>query len=184
MTTTTTLNRKQRRDLQKEQRGRSKPASQHSRRLIDPIKGAQRMADLMPQERQQRMKAWTAEAIDAMRRGAGTYDEWAWLQSTTNIMKSVNERTDLRGMTEHLQEVQEVLVSIFVRATNGASPYIVDTPAHWTPVTLYQTELDALYLLNTLHNTAFKVISARQWNLAIQKAKDRALTGRAFIRVP
>jgi 2-phosphoglycerate kinase len=142
------------------------------------------MADLMPEGRQQNMKRWTAEAIDAMRRGAATYDEWSWLQSTTNIMKSVNQCTDLRGMTDHLQQVQTALVSIFERATNGASPYIIDTPAHWTPVTLYPTELDAIYLLNTLHNTAFKVISARQWNLAIQKAKGRALTKRAFIRVP
>ena len=181
MTIPATLNRKQRRDLQKEQRGRSKPASQHSRRIIDPIKGAQRMADLLPAARQQRMKAYTVEAIDAMRRGTGTYDDWSMLQSTTNVMRSVNERTDLRGMTEHLQEVQTALTAIFERATSGASPYIVDTPDHWTPVTLYPNELDALYLLNTLHNTAFKVISARQWDLAIGVAKARAMTKRAFI---
>ena len=175
------LSRADRRKQQRAQRGRSKPASQHSRRIIDPIKGAQRMADLLPAARQQRMKAYTVEAIDAMRRGTGTYDDWSMLQSTTNVMRSVNERTDLRGMTEHLHEVQTALTAIFERATSGASPYIVDTPDHWTPVTLYPNELDALYLLNTLHNTAFKVISARQWDLAIGVAKARAMTKRAFI---
>lgn len=175
------LSRADRRKQQRAKRGRSKPASQHSRRIIDPIQGAQRMADLLPAARQQRMKAYTVEAIDAMRRGAGTYDDWSMLQSTTNVMRSVNERTDLRGMTEHLQEVQTALTAIFERATSGASPYIVDMPDHWTPVTLYPNELDALYLLNTLHNTAFKVISARQWDLAIGVAKARAMTKRAFI---
>lgn len=179
-----TLNREQRRQLQRQQRGRSKPASQHSRLLIDPIQGAQRMADLMPEERQRRMKAWNVEAIDALRRGEGSYNEWAFLQSTTNIMKAVNQLTDLSGMDEHLDEVQAALVAIFERATNGGSPYILDTPAHWKPVTLYPHELDALYLLNTLHNTAFKVVSSRQWNLAIAKAKGRAQTKRAFVDLP
>ena len=39
------LSRADRRKQQRTKRGRSKPASQHSRRIIDPIKGAQRMAD-------------------------------------------------------------------------------------------------------------------------------------------
>ncbi len=177
---TPVLSRQQRRQQQRAQRGRSKPASNHSRRVIDPIHGAQFMAGPMPAGEQLKQMAWTEEAIAALRAGTGSYADWCWMQSTNNIMRAVNGHTGMRCMDDTIASVQAALVAIFERATNGASPLVVDTPEHWTPVTLYQPELESLYQLETLQLAAFEILSNTEWNRARAKAKARAQTQRAF----
>lgn len=176
-------NRAERREAQKAARGRSKPVSKHSRKIM--LNTAAYVAEsvrAVRQDERERLCKPLFHAMDELRMGKASYRRWQLVARWTNMLYVVNQKGVVRQMDEYLELIRVALTSIFHCACgDGAS--IVHVPEYWNTPTLYASEIDALHLLKTLVNLVFEEHTVQEYE-KLFAACSRTLQSGGCPKVP
>ena len=176
-----TLNRAQRRAAKKASRGRTTPASTHSRRLLrNPIAYACEGAQVMPASKQQRLSRHAVAAVEAMRLGHYTYRDWQHVTAWINILCAINDQGVITQTPPYLAKADEALRAIYHRAS-GADARTDQHPSRWQPTALWHHELDAVRLLIDLVHFTLQTVSTREYEAAHALAVARIKTERGIV---
>ena len=172
--------RAQRRAAKKASRGRTTPASTHSRRLLrNPIAYACEGAQVMPVSKQQRLSRHAVAAVEAMRLGHYTYRDWQHVTTWINILCAINDQGVITQTTPYLAKADEALRAIYHRAS-GADARTDQHPSRWQPTALWHHELDAVRLLIELVHFTLQTVSTREYEAAHALAVARIKTERGI----
>lgn len=169
-------NRAQRRAAAKANRWRTKPRSQHPRRVtVAPHLYAMEGAATIDPNARVQLTRGVINAADAMRTGTATYRHWQHCTSWLNVLRAVNDIGPVRNMQEYLQTIDAVLGTIYTRASGGTAA-VDEHPTYWHCPTLHSAELDAVRLLLELVNIALDAMSLREYEAAYALATARVRT--------
>lgn len=177
----TAYNRAQRRAAIKAARGRTAPASNHSRKILrDPITYAREGASLLPAHQRQRIISPARAAAEAMRLGKYTYRHWQHIVTWINILSAINDKGTITQLPPYLAKIEAATRAIYHRAS-GADARTDQHPARWHPTALWHNELDAVRLLIDLATFALQTVSLREYEAAYALAIARIKTERGIV---
>jgi len=111
-------------------------------------------------------------SADALAAGRGTSAHWQCLCSAMNVAKAIESGGVVRGLAEHLDQIESALDAISARACTA------DQLHTWTAPALWATEMDALRLLVRLHAHQLKHLSYAEYQTAVRLATARVLCGK------
>jgi hypothetical protein len=116
------------------------------------------------------------QAIERLRLGQGTFDDFARMSSIVNIGLAIERKGVIRGLQADLDDCHRHLEAIGQRGGE------VDT---WQPPTLWADEIKSLSLLANLHKKQLQALSYREYSEArdYAVARVRSAGGLAW-RVP
>lgn len=103
-------------------------------------------------------------AIDRLRLGAGTFDDFARLASIVNIGLAIERAGVIKGLRADLDDCHRHLEAIGQRGGE---------PESWHPPTLWAAEIKSLNLLANLHGQQLQVLSYREYSQARDYAVAR-----------
>lgn len=113
-------------------------------------------------------------AVDALRTGAATFDDWLRLASVVNIAQAIERQGVVRGMASELAKCEAAVQAIGDRTG--------DTHDTWKSPTLYAAEIVATSDLVHWHKFQLQQLSYKEYDNArnYAVAKVRSSGGRAF----
>jgi hypothetical protein len=113
------------------------------------------------------------QAIDRLRLGQGTFDDFARAASIVNIGLAIERKGVIRGLKADLDDCHRHLEAIGQRGGE------VDA---WQPPTLWAAEIKSLNVLANLHEQQLRVLSYREYSEArdYAVAKVRSAGGQAW----
>lgn len=113
-------------------------------------------------------------AVDALRTGTASFDDWLRLASAVNIANAIERQGVVRGMASELAKCEAVVQAIGDRTG--------DTHATWKSPTLYAAEIVATSDLVHWHKFQLEQLSYKEYDTArnYAVAKVRSSGGRAF----
>lgn len=113
-------------------------------------------------------------AVDALRTGAASYDDWLRLASVVNIANAIERQGVVRGMASELAKCEAAVQAIGDRTG--------DTHDTWKSPTLYAAEIVATSDLVHWHKFQLQQLSYKEYDNArnYAVAKVRSSGGRAF----
>ena len=113
-------------------------------------------------------------AVDALRTGAASFDDWLRLASVVNIANAIERQGVVRGMASELAKCEAAVQAIGDRTG--------DTHATWKSPTLYAAEIVATSDLVHWHKFQLEQLSYKEYAQArdYAVAKVRSSGGRAF----
>lgn len=113
-------------------------------------------------------------AVDALRTGAASFDDWLRLASVVNIANAIERQGVVRGMASELVKCEAAVQAIGDRTG--------DTHDTWKSPTLYAAEIVATSDLVHWHKFQLQQLSYKEYDTArnYAVAKVRSSGGRAF----
>lgn len=155
--------------------GKTKPkCRRHVVQVQNPVALALNTATCLTPKEVKDVMASVHRAVEAMRTGTATVDNWLNLVTAVSVGISIEDQGVVKGLRTQLQEADVLLAKIEARAT-ASGP--------WRSPTLYAHELVAIKELATLHEFQIKQLSAGEFQkavrLAIARFKDRGAKAKA-----
>lgn len=175
------MNREQRRQAQRDNKGRTRPRSPHKRAvLVNPIDFAIGGASKIWDAEKSRVMRMVEAAIDGLRTGKGTYRHWQTITSIWNVLRAIDHQGVVRVQDDSLQRIEDATRAIYHRASGG-DDRTDQHPARWDQPTLHASELDALRLARDLYRFCLNEMTQAEYERAYELAIARVRTGKGIV---
>jgi hypothetical protein len=113
------------------------------------------------------------EAIERLRAGAGTHDDWQQADSALLVAITIEKQGVIKGLSSYWLAAEHAVNAVYYRAfgITPGSPYTsTPQPSAWHPCALHHTEREALADLANMHHEQLKVLSYGEYKKAILAA--------------
>jgi len=103
--------------------------------------GVYRACKIAPEDREMVVKP-ARLALDAMRQGRATENDWLMLASVVRVAQAIEKQAIVSGLQAHIDSARQALQAIYDRAMRAEG---------WVPGALYAPELHAITEMVRLH---------------------------------
>ena len=150
------MNRDERRALARMER-RNKPVARRAVSL-DPMQSAKNQAGLLTSSEREQVLGATRRAIEAMRTGCATADDWSVVVGSLSLAYVIQRKGVVKVFSDFIVVADKALSAIEARATKTGP---------WVAPTLYAKEIEALGEFMRWHTFQVEQLSFREVNAAI-----------------